>query len=507
MKRLLHVSTCFLAAAAMLAAATDAGAESFDLELKRLESPANPRTMTNSADAMFRATSPQQFFLQLGGQAVWGPTRTGAAEFSKVIKKEPAKYSAKNPFRGVAKLGTQQFGFVLDAVPDAKKDEKKKDEEKKPKAKSKPPELQLYNRLHFDLNHNGDLTDDQVVKANDSRARTYTSSSYSYGQYSFPRVDVTVDADGTKVDYAFLFSGYAQAQANHQYAMASLNSAAYREGEITLDGKKRRVVLVDHNSNARFDDKATVTSVRTSDGDATYAMPGDMIYIDPDPSGASYMYGYDATTNDDQQYVAELIDIDGKFYEMDVTAAGDKITLTASTAPVGYVKNPSKGYRAIVFSDKRVLKISWNESGKSSLPVGDWKLASYTIDGSGQEDTVNADRDQPSLLNMLASAITGSRAAAGPRFTMVSARAPGDYAAVKVREGETVDIPFGPPYKPVVTASAQGNDTVSLSMSLVGAAGESCSNLMVNGSRPADPQFTITKPDGTEVQTGKFEYG
>lgn len=502
MKRWLTVSTSLLAAAAILAAATHVGAESFDFELKRLESPANPRTMTSSADAMFRATIPQQFFMQVGGQAVWGPTRTNAAEFSKVIKKEPAKYSAKNPFRGVAKLGTQQFGFVLDAVPD-----EKKNGETKPKAKSKLPELRIYNRLYFDLNHNGDLTDDQVVKANENKGRIYTSSSYSYGQYSFPRVDVTVDADGTKVDYAFLFSGYAQAQENYQYATASLNSAAYREGEITLGGKKRRVLLVDYNSNARFDDKASVSTVRTSEGTTTFAMPGDMIYIDPDPSGASYMYGYDATTSDDQQYVAELIDIDGKFYEMDLTAAGDKVTLTASTAPVGYVKNPSKGYRAIVFSDKRVLKISWNESGKSALPVGDWKLASYTIDGTGQEATAKADKNQSSLLNMLANAISGSRAVAGPRFTMVSARAPGNYAAVKVREGKTVDMPFGPPYKPVVAASPQGNKTVSLSMSLVGAAGESCSNLMVSGRRPADPRFTITKPDGTEVQTGKFEYG
>ncbi len=501
MKRWLTVSTSFLAAAAMLAAATDVRAESFDLELKRLESQVNSRTSAGAMNYMFRATSPQGFYMQVG-QAGFAPARTGAADFSKVIKKEPAKYSSKNPFRGVAKLGTQQFGFVLDAVPD-----EKKDAAKKPKAKSKLPELHIYNRLHFDLNHNGDLTDDQVIKANDAKGRIYTSASYSYGQYSFPCVDVTVDADGTKVEYAFLFSGYAQAQENYQYATASLSSAAYRAGEITLNGKKRRVVLVDFNSNARFNDKATVTTVRTSDGDATYAMPGDMIYIDPDPSGANYMYGYDATTNDDQQYMAELIDIDGKFYDMDVTAAGDKITLNASTAPVGYIKNPSKGYRAIVFSDKRVLKISWNESGKSALPVGDWKLASYTIDGTGLEATAKADKDEPSLLNMLANAITGSRAVAGPRFTMVSARAPGNYTAVKVREGETVDMPFGPPYKPVVTASAQGNETVSLSMSLVGAAGESCSNLMVNGSRPADPRFTIAKPDGTEVQTGKFEYG
>ena len=69
-------------------------------------------------------------------------------------------------------------------------------------------------------------------------------------------------------------------------------------------------------------------------------------------------------------------------------------------------------------------------------------------------------------------------------------------------------LPFGPPYKPIVTAYHQaGSTTASLSMSLVGSAGEQCSNLLVGGGRPGGPEFTITGPDGKEVETGKFEYG
>jgi hypothetical protein len=79
---------------------------------------------------------------------------------------------------------------------------------------------------------------------------------------------------------------------------------------------------------------------------------------------------------------------------------------------------------------------------------------------------------------------------------------------VTVREGETVKLPFGPPYKPTVTTSHRaGTPAASLGMSLVGSAGEQCSNLMVDGRRPPDPTFTITDPEGTEVQAGKFEYG
>ena len=44
-------------------------------------------------------------------------------------------------------------------------------------------------------------------------------------------------------------------------------------------------------------------------------------------------------------------------------------------------------------------------------------------------------------------------------------------------------------------------------MSLVGSAGEVCTNMMVDGGRPAKPEFTITDPKGKVVQQGSFEYG
>ena len=44
-------------------------------------------------------------------------------------------------------------------------------------------------------------------------------------------------------------------------------------------------------------------------------------------------------------------------------------------------------------------------------------------------------------------------------------------------------------------------------MSLVGSAGEICTNLIVNGGRPGKPKFTISTEKGEEVDTGNFEYG
>ena len=47
-------------------------------------------------------------------------------------------------------------------------------------------------------------------------------------------------------------------------------------GEITLNGEVKRVVLVDYNSNARFDDAMSIATI--SDG-AVYPSAGDMIFV------------------------------------------------------------------------------------------------------------------------------------------------------------------------------------------------------------------------------------
>ena len=52
------------------------------------------------------------------------------------------------------------------------------------------------------------------------------------------------------------------------------------------------------------------------------------------------------------------------------------------------------------------------------------------------------------------------------------------------------------------------NDSkVSLSLAIVGAAGEQCTSFYVNGSRPPRPRFVIKDQEGKSVHQGSFEYG
>jgi hypothetical protein len=180
---------------------------------------------------------------------------------------------------------------------------------------------------------------------------------------------------------------------------------------------------------------------------------------------------------------------------------------------VGYLTNPNKGYRAIVYGDQGMLKIAPDDSGKASLPNGEWKLLSYTIEQAGtpKPDSEAEDKDDgKSILDVLSSVLTVvAPSMTRPRPTVVSARATRDFKPVKVAKGETAEMRFGPPYTPKVDAQTirSGQTSVSLSMSLVGSGGEVCNSLRVNGSQPAAPAFTISTKDGEEVAAGKFKYG
>ena len=40
----------------------------------------------------------------------------------------------------------------------------------------------------------------------------------------------------------------------HPYVWATLSAAVYRQGTIVVDGKRRKIAVLDNNSNGRFDD-------------------------------------------------------------------------------------------------------------------------------------------------------------------------------------------------------------------------------------------------------------
>ena len=83
-----------------------AGEQHCKLELVRLsaDGPYSPAAIA------CRNVSPQMFSSQITDGVM---SFIDDETFKKVVNKEPAKYHAKHPIRGVATLGSKQYGFVL----------------------------------------------------------------------------------------------------------------------------------------------------------------------------------------------------------------------------------------------------------------------------------------------------------------------------------------------------------------------------------------------------------
>ena len=539
-----HHAGAIAVAVLVLAVAAQAVADTWTLQLKRRQS--NP-TYFDRESYIYWSTYPQYFQMQIGPPN--SPVRfetPDQAAFKRIVKKEP-KYVSKHPFRGVAKLGSQEYAFALDtsapARPQAKEakpeKEKGKTEAKKSETESAlakltekfskvvpPTKLVPYDRLYFDFNHNGDLTDDGVVKT-EGKPAVQSISNGSYCSFTFPCVDVTIDVDGTKLDYAFFLNGYINVSSEYGYAGLQLYSAVCREGDITLEGKKRHVVLIDFNSNGRFDDEMKVAgnvAVVRGQVNPIYPEQGDMLQVDP-KAGMEFDSPYDVTASDYRHVVGKLVNIDGHFYDMKVSPTGDKLTLTPSTVPLGSVTNRNGRFRAMIYGERGFLAIRGDKDKPALVPAGEWKLLNYTITETATPEPAkpaekkpgekNAEKSGSALsavkgaLSALFGGSSGVAVPSRPRVSLVAAQATADCKAIKVAKGKTVEFPFGPPYKPRVSIPpySMRPGEVALEMSLIGSAGEVCSNIMVDGGRPAKPEFTITDPKGQVVQEGNFEYG
>jgi len=516
--------------------AADVRGETCKLELKRIAPRSQSSMGLPSPEDQYRETYAQSIFLQLGTDKSAVPrTRSKTSEFSRIIRKEPARYVSKQPARAVIKLGSHEYGLVFDELPpkpkaasDAKPDvEKGKAKDKEPPAPKKDeglPGSQGYGRLYFDRNHNGDLTDDPVVDGDSegSIAGPVLFFSPSYRSYTFPRIDLVVEVDGKAAEYSLLASAYSRSAKDYSFLSASFSAAAYREGRIRLNGKSRHVVLLDHNSNGRFDDGMVISE--PLDRLAAYGLANDALLVDPAEAmkaRRAYTYGLSETPN--RHFVSKTIHLDGEFYHLKLTPAGDELTLTPSTLPVGKVTNPAEEFRAIVYGDLGMLAVNGGKGKPVSLPEGRWKLLSYTIRQSEPEKPQEPVKPQRTpekkdgkLAEGLVSAIAGMFSSAAPMrpstpslpFSTVSAVVEGASQPIEVRGGKSVEMPFGPPFKPVVRVE-EGRDAkhAYLSLSLVGKAGETCNSLNVRGRSPEKPKLTILDPKGATVAEGVFEYG
>ena len=143
--------------------------------------------------------------------------------------------------------------------------------------------------------------------------------------------------------------------------------------------------------------------------------------------------------------------------------------------------NPSPSYRAVAYSDEfGAVMLNGVKDRRIPLPAGQWRVASYAIDAGGF---------------------------AGGSRTAVTATCGQSYRPVTVVKDQTVELPFGAPFRAIVTGARSAPNRVFLSLAIVGTANEQVTSLFVNGARPPEPRFLIKNSSGDVVHQGSFEYG
>jgi hypothetical protein len=402
------------------------------MKLLRLDRPkrASRSKSVTLADYVLRMTLPQRV-VQVGKSAA-------NEAFRRVVKKEP-KYVAAVPFRGVVTLGGHEFGFALDAV---------------------APQAAGYDRLYFDAGGSGNLAKQRPLSA------TEVGNMMSDSQ--FPRVNVTLHIDGEAVEYAFLLTVRGVPSGEHSYAVASIYAAVAREGYVMLGTKRTKAVLVDHNSNGRFDDVAAVWPGGS-------LAEGDLLLLNPNPKKGLSGDGVGV----DRNLVGKVLLLGKRFYRVAVAPSGSKLRLTPLPLSTGSVASAGPAFRAVLTSDDYgVVVVNGKTDEKIALPEGKWKLVSYTLD-----------------------------ATAGGGRTALDATFGSSPPSLVVKKGETARLPFGKTYHAVVTAMRIEPAKVSLQLAVAGSGDERCQSLLVKGSRPPKPHFTIKDRNGKVVQEGDFEYG
>jgi hypothetical protein len=172
----------------------------------------------------------------------------------------------------------------------------------------------------------------------------------------------------------------------------------------------------------------------------------------------------------------------------------------------------------VLYGRRGIVKICGEKGRAVAVPEGEWKMLACCIEPADPAATqpVAVVTEQAGDAAAIAPAAEAAKEVGRDQNdspqdkpTRVVARGKAGYKTVRIRANKTAELPFGPPYKPVIQFGRRSGDDgmLRLTFSLVGTGGEVCSDILVNGDRPGEPSFTIATPDGEIVERGKFEYG
>jgi hypothetical protein len=220
-------------------------------------------------------------------------------------------------------------------------------------ALDRPTKQGRWDQLYIDSNINGHLNDEKPVKA------------YHTDQYytNFGPVKVVFEGEDGPLTYHLNFRFYENRDRQRLYA----TSGGWYEGDITVEGIKKYCMLIDYNGNGTFNDK----SISYNQCDR----------IRVGKKG-----------NVDSRFVGNYIEIDDKLYHTEIARDGAYIILSkADDVKIGDFQVPETITEFSAGGENGLFKVKL-ENGTGSLPVGKYRINSWTIerkDEKGRKWEVN----------------------------------------------------------------------------------------------------------------------
>lgn len=201
--------------------------------------------------------------------------------------------------------------------------------------------------LYIDSNGDGNLSDEKAI------APYQTEQNKTY----FGPVKITYQYEDEPVTYHLNFEFYIREDRRQLY----VSSGGWYEGSVTVAGEQNHCVLIDQNTNGRFNDKSDNFS------------KSDRIRIGK-------------KDNRDTKFTGNYIDIDGGLYRTDIAPDGACITLTkAEGVTYGRIRLDESITEFAAGGENGFFSVSLDK-GIGKLPVGKYRIHHWLIERKDETD-------------------------------------------------------------------------------------------------------------------------
>ncbi|MBP7050123.1 MAG: hypothetical protein KBE65_03830 [Phycisphaerae bacterium] len=244
----------------------------------------------------------------------------------------------------------------------------------------------------------------------------------------------------------------------------------YRDGKVLLEGRTRRITLVDTDFDGRFNERfePPARGSRDPNSDVIAIDCGSMVDM---PGGGRRSIAVTMP-------LSRLINLDGRYYGVEVAEDGSTIEFRQAQPAFGSLDLGGKEVVMDLWSDAGPQKVS-GAGPTWRLPAGRYYLRSL--------DLTEVDR--------------GDRWA----FSMTS---PGQLKDFQIKPGQTTRLKIGPPFQARGSLRRYAySPDVTVGVNLEGQAGEWYSAVVTkNEKNVPEPSFRILNGAQQVVQSGQFAY-